>query len=92
MAGRRAEARAIERRLERRAQARYIDPEAFALVDIGVGDTARALGWLERGARERSFYLPLIGADPVFAPLHGNPRFLEIVRTIGLHLPSDSAR
>jgi hypothetical protein len=92
MAGHRAEALAMQRRLEQRARERYIDPEAMAMVAIGLGDTARALDWLERGRDERSFYLPFLAADPIFDPLHRNARFLQLVRTIGLRIPSDSTR
>ena len=92
MAGRRSEARATERRLAEHARVRRIVPEAFASVALGLGDTAYALQWLERGVRERSFYLPLIAADPIFAPLHGNPRFQAVVRTLGLRYPEDSTR
>jgi eukaryotic-like serine/threonine-protein kinase len=92
MAGRRSEAQATERRLAEHARVRRIDPEAFAFVALGLGDTARALEWLERGERERSFYLPFIAADPIFAPLHGNPRFQAIVRRLRLRPPEDSIR
>jgi TolB-like protein len=90
MAGRPADALAIQRSLEQRARERYITPQAFALVAIGVGDSARALDWLERAYRERSFYLPMIGADQQYAPLHGSPRYQRIVRAIGLKVvPND---
>jgi len=92
MAGHREDALAMERRLEQRARVRYIDPEAFAMVAIGLGDTARALAWLERGRNQRSFYLPLVAADPIYEPLLRNARFLELVGAIGLHIPRDSTR
>ncbi len=90
VAGRPADALAIQRSLEQRARERYITPQAFALVAIGVGDSARALDWLERAYRERSFYLPMIGADPQYEPLHASPRYQRIVRAIGLKVvPTD---
>jgi tetratricopeptide (TPR) repeat protein len=92
MAGHSEEALAMERRLKQRARERYIDPEALAMVAIGLGDTAQALDWLERGRNERSFYVPFVAADPIFEPLHRNARFLQLVRTIGLHIPRDSTR
>ncbi len=90
--GRRADALAMQRRLEQRARERYITPEALALVAIGLGDTARALDWLERGYRERSFYLVFIGADPQYVPLHASPRYQRIVRGIGLQVVPNTAR
>ena len=84
--GRRADALSIQHRLEQDARRRYITPEAFARVALGVGDTGRALDWLERGYRERSFYLPFIGADPEYAPLHDSPRYQRIIRGMGLRV------
>lgn len=91
MAGRRIDALATQHRLEQRARERYITPEAFAEVAVGLGDTARALDWLERGYRERSFFLPFIGADPIYVPLHGSPRYQRIVRAIGLQVVPNPA-
>ncbi len=85
-AGRRADAIAIQHRLEQRARERYITPEAFALVSVGLGDTARALDWLEQGYRERSFYLPFVGADPQYFPLHASRRYQRIFRAMGVRV------
>jgi serine/threonine-protein kinase len=86
-AGRRAEALATLHRLEARAKQRYITPEAFAFIALGLGDSATALDWLERGYRQRSFYLVLLN-DPFYDSLHGSPRFQAIVRGVGLRIPS----
>jgi serine/threonine-protein kinase len=92
MAGRRSDALAAQHRLEQRARERYITPEAFAVVTIGLGDTDGTLDWLERGYRERSFFMAFIGADPIFAPLHDSPRYQRIVRGIGLQVVPNTAR
>ncbi len=92
MAGHREEALAMELRLKQRARERYIDPWALAMVAIGLGDTAQALDWLERGRDQRSFYLPLVAADPIYEPLHRNPRFLQLVGAIGLRIPREVTR
>ncbi len=84
MAGRRADALAIQRRLERHARERYITPEVFAYVAMGLRDTAAALDRLEQGYRERSFFLWTIGADPSFDPLRGSARFERIIQGMGL--------
>ena len=84
MAGRRADAQAIEQRLERHARDRYITPETFAIAALGLSDTATALDWLERGYRERSFFLWTIGTDPLFDSLRGTPRFERIIQGIGV--------
>jgi TolB-like protein/Tfp pilus assembly protein PilF len=86
-AGRRADALAVQRRLERHKRQRYITPETFAFVAIGLKDTTAALDWLERGYRERSFFLWAIASDPVFEPLHQSARFQHLVQEIGLVTP-----
>jgi eukaryotic-like serine/threonine-protein kinase len=87
MAGRQAEALAVQQRLERHARQRYITPEALASVAMGLRDTATALDWLERGYRERSFFIWMIGANPLFAPLHGSARFERLIQRVGLVEP-----
>ena len=79
----------MRQRLEQRARVRYIEPEAFVMIALGLGDTTRALDELEHAVRIRSFFLPFITVDPVYAPLAHNPRFLEIVRTVGLKFPAN---
>jgi serine/threonine-protein kinase len=90
MADRRADALAVERRLERHARQKYITPETLAYVALGLRDTASALDWLERGYRERSFFLWTIGADPVFDPLRRSARFKRIIQGMGLVEPPEA--
>jgi TolB-like protein/Tfp pilus assembly protein PilF len=91
-AGRQAEARAVTRRLSQIARQRYIDPIAFAYAAIGVGDTASALTSIEQALREHSFFMLFLAVDPPFASLHANPRYLAIVREVGLTFPPHPAR
>jgi tetratricopeptide (TPR) repeat protein len=85
-AGRRADAMATLHRLEALGRERYITPEAYAFVAIGLGDSTTALDWLERGYREHSFYLVFLN-DPIYDPLRGHPRFQKIVRDVGVRIP-----
>ena len=91
MSGRQADALAILRRLERHARERYITPETFAYIAMGMRDTAAALDWLERGYRERSFFLWTIAVDPSFDPLRGSARFGRIIQGMGLIEPPAAA-
>jgi serine/threonine-protein kinase len=88
---RRADALALLQRLERHERQRYVTPETFAFIAMGLRDTATALDWLERGYRERSFFLWTIGADRVFGPLHGSVRFERIIQGMGIVVPTVSA-
>jgi eukaryotic-like serine/threonine-protein kinase len=86
VAGRRTEALAIQRRLEQLSRSHYISPLAFAFVAIGLGDTTRALDWLERAYRERTFLVPML-INPIYDPLRSQPRFQQIVRNMGVVIP-----
>jgi hypothetical protein len=43
---------------------RYMPPYAVALVHAGLGDTERALEWLERAYTERDVHLIFLVVDP----------------------------
>jgi hypothetical protein len=49
-----------------------------------LGDLDEAFEWLEYGYRERLFTILLLDADPGYAPLRSDPRFLTLRRRIGL--------
>jgi serine/threonine-protein kinase len=86
VAGRRTEALAIQRRLEQLSRSHYISPLAFAFVAIGLGDTTKALDWLERAHRERTFLVGML-INPIYDPLRTQPRFQQIVRSMGVVIP-----
>jgi serine/threonine-protein kinase len=86
VAGRRPEALAIQRHLERLSRTRYITPLAFAFIAIGLGDTTKALDWLERAYRERTFLVTML-INPIYDPLRSQPRFQQIVRGMGVIIP-----
>jgi uncharacterized protein HemY len=51
---------------------------------VRLGDTNEALKWLERSCEERDMNLVEIKADPIWDPVRLDPRFVELVRRIGL--------
>ena len=51
---------------------------------LAAGYIDLALDWLEKGFQERSFYLIWIHADPIYAPLHGEPRFRALISRLVL--------
>jgi TolB-like protein/tetratricopeptide (TPR) repeat protein len=83
MAGRTHEARALVTQYEERARASSSRPVDLLVVYLGVGDTARALDWLEKipGDRGSSSYLL---SEPIFDPLRGLPRFQRVLERLGL--------
>ena len=61
-------------------------PTAFdlALVHLGRGDHAGALSELERAHATDSQWLGWLGADRTFDPLRSEPRFVALIRKVGL--------
>jgi serine/threonine-protein kinase len=54
-----------------------------AQVYAGLGERARALDWLERGAG-RAMYVLYLGIDPTFRALYPEPRFRRLLNRVGL--------
>jgi hypothetical protein len=68
----------------------------IAAVYCALGEKHRAFEWLERAYRERDTGLADLKILPTFNRLHGEPRFQELLRRIGLptanSYPSKGAR
>jgi TolB-like protein/Tfp pilus assembly protein PilF len=80
--GKTDEARKVLARLSEEAKSQYVAPYALAVVLTALGDKPHALDELERGYDEGGFYISLITVDPLFDPLHGDPRFEALVQKI----------
>lgn len=59
-----------------------------AVWHMWVGDHDGALDELEAAVAARPFMLIFAAADPMFAPLHGDPRFDRVVEGLGLPRPA----
>jgi TolB-like protein/Tfp pilus assembly protein PilF len=54
-----------------------------AMVYLGLGDRNEALNWLEQSYQQKEFInVSTIKDDPLFDPLHGDPRFEKLVNQI----------
>jgi len=80
----RAEALKILRELEALSKRERVSPAYIARIHIGLGEKDRAFEWLRKAYEERSDHLLSIGVDPVYDPLRSDPRFIELLRGIGL--------
>jgi DNA-binding winged helix-turn-helix (wHTH) protein/TolB-like protein/Tfp pilus assembly protein PilF len=83
-AGRRAEARAELEGLLRLSRERHVSPYNIAMIYNGLGESDEALGWLERGYREREPRMVFLKVEPKWNNLRDDPRFQDLVRRVGL--------
>ena len=84
-AGRRAEARELMADLESGAPLRdAMDPWFIAGAYVLLGEHDEAMKWLERAYEARSLFLPGVGRDRWFKPLHTDPRFRALLRRLNL--------
>jgi serine/threonine-protein kinase len=68
------------------AHARQVRDGAFyiALVYATLGRNDEAFAWLEEAYSNRDPWLPFLAVHPEFDRLHGDPRFDDLVRRIGI--------
>ena len=84
IAGRRAEATRMLRRLEAQRKRRNIPATYIGIVYAGLGNYDAAFQWLERAFEERADGLTLLNAEPLGERFRADPRFVSLVRRIGL--------
>lgn len=76
--------------LETLSHRRYVSPYWLALVYTGLGDSSRALDLLGTAYRERDVWLTWLKVEPRFDSLRSQPRFQELLGSVGLG--ADSVR
>ena len=79
-----ARARGVLDELRRLSGERYVSPPRIAQVHVGLGETSAALDRLEEAASERAPDLAWLGVRPVFASLRGEPRYLALLKRMGV--------
>lgn len=83
LSGRTREAGAALQQLLARPSEAYLPAYWIAVAYVGMGDAPRALDWLERGYAQGDGWLLNVNTDPVFEPLHGEPRFRRLIEKMG---------
>jgi TolB-like protein/Tfp pilus assembly protein PilF len=81
--GRKREAEAVLGALEKESKTRYVSPQAFTIVYMGLGNKEQALAYLEKAFDERSFISPGM-TEERWDVLRSEPRFRSILRRMGL--------
>ena len=82
--GERAKAEQIVRDLVATAQERHVCPGARAVLHLGLGETDKALDWLEKSCAEQDMVCQLLKVYRVFDDLCDEPRFQAVLRQVGL--------
>ena len=85
-AGNRNQAIAILDELTKLTEQKYVSPYFFAGIHVGLGETDRALEYLEKSYEDHSHWLIYLHIDPSMDALRSNPRFQDLLRRIGLPL------
>jgi tetratricopeptide (TPR) repeat protein len=84
LAGDRGKARAVLEELKTLSTQRYIPPHNIAMVYNGLGEQDQALAELEKACDERDVRLTLLKTDPRWDSLRSHPKFVSILKRIGL--------
>lgn len=82
--GQREEAGSIVRQLVGSSTQRYVPPFHIAMAYVGLGNHDEAFRWLERGYAERASFMNGVKVVLAFEPLHTDPRWLPLLRRMGL--------
>ena len=62
----------------------YVPPTTVALIYNGLGEQNEALSCLEKAYEERDVRLTLLKVDPNWDSFRSNPRFIALLKRIGL--------
>ena len=84
LAGNRAEAEKILAELLKRSRTDYVSPYYLAVICAGLGESDKAIDFLQQGLTDRSDMMVILGIEPKFDVLRASPRFSEILNRIGL--------
>ncbi len=84
--GRRDEAQAVLAELQQLTTTRFVPPYHIALIYNGLGETDKALDWLEQGCEQRDPKMAFLQVEPKWNNLRADPRFQALLRRVGFTL------
>ena len=79
-----ARAREVLEQLHLWTRDRYVNPAAFAMVHIDLGELDQAFEWLDRAYQDRRGWLAYLKVEPDFDPLRSDPRFAALLARMRL--------
>ncbi|KPK65578.1 MAG: hypothetical protein AMS21_04305 [Gemmatimonas sp. SG8_38_2] len=83
-AGRRSDAERVIRELQESAAERFVNPDYIAIVYVGLGENDEAMAWLYQATEARTDWPLFFPVDPVLDSIQSDPRYQDLLRTIGL--------
>ena len=84
LSGKRAEAEKVIDELKDRSKQIYVSSYHIASIYASLGDKDRAFEWLQGAYKERSDSLVYLKVDPKMDSLRSDPRFTDLLRSVGL--------
>lgn len=84
LSGKRAEAQRTLAELLEISKQRYVSPVSIALIYAALGEIDQAFAWLEKADQGHDGILVRLKVDPRFDSLRSDPRFIDLVRRVGL--------
>jgi len=82
VSGDRAKAEGVLRQLDDLAKRRYVTPNAYFLVYLGLGEKEKALDWLEKCYQDQDGACWSLRVDQLYDSLRNEPRFQALVAKI----------
>src|SRR5262249_54290721 len=73
--------------MKKMKETRYVGSYGFASLYADLGDRSNAFKWLEKAFQERERVMVVLNVHPLFDPIRNDPRFLDLVRRVGLPSP-----
>jgi tetratricopeptide (TPR) repeat protein len=84
VSGDRAKAEQVLHDLDDLAKRRYVTPNAYFLVYLGLGEKEKALDWLEKCYQDQDGACWFLKVDQLYDPLRNDARFQTLVKKVGL--------
>jgi tetratricopeptide (TPR) repeat protein len=84
-AGRREDALTLIGELKQRREKDYIQAAAFINSYLALGEYDQVFFWCDEAYKEQSGILQWIKVNPAFDPVRNDPRYVRLVRNIGLN-------
>jgi len=82
--GRSREAEKILAELNEMSKLAYVSSYDLAILYVGLGDNDKALEQLNKAYEDRAGWIIYLKVEPILDPLRSDPRFVDLVRRLGL--------